>query len=70
MFVQERRKRGENNNDVFLADIYAYQVHACAYSVQWVKMDLHVQVTCTKKNVGVREFVMCIYVALCTEQVW
>lgn len=24
-FVQERKKRGENNNQLFLADVYAYQ---------------------------------------------
>ena len=24
-FFQERKKRGENNNELFLADVYAYQ---------------------------------------------
>ena len=27
ILLQERKKRGENNTQVFLADVYAYQVY-------------------------------------------
>ena len=35
-------------------------MYVYTYSIQWVCMDLHVKVTCTQKNVGVRHFVMCV----------
>ena len=36
IFMQERKKRGESNNQIFLADIFAYQVLKA-----WMHADIH-----------------------------